>query len=423
MDNKKDGVVYTPESIVKKMLSKIEIGNDILEPACGKGAFLKNLKGNVDAFDIDSEAINEAKNINGDVNYFNEDFLKFNFEKQYDTIIGNPPYIRFQDLDKEYRKYLQNNFVSCQNGNFDIFYAFIEKCVSLLKPLGEMILIVPNSWLTNKSAFNLRNLLKNFDIEITDFDTEKNFKEADTYTVFLYLKNKNGEVRIIKEEKEYIINDKEKEWVIGGTKNSIDLSIIKNGIATLCDKLFIFDKFVKNEDTTKIYCSYNNNWYDIENTVLRNCAKISKHQNNICIYPYDNNGTPFEEEYISNNYPLLYKYLVDVKDRLLKRDYDGKWYCYGRSQGISTMYGKKILISTLIKDKIKYYISDDKNLIAYSGLYINIENKTETEIKEIIDYLSDDELNKFIINNGKSMSGGYHSFSKTILKAAQSDKE
>lgn len=170
-----------------------------------------------------------AKNINNDVNYFNKDFLKFNFNKKYDTIIGNPPYIRFQDLNKEYRDFLQNNFISCQNGNFDIFYAFIEKCISLLKLNGEMILIVPNSWLTNKSAANLRELLKDYEIEITDFNTDKNFKDADTYTVFLYLRKRAGEIKIIKNEKEYILKNTNTPWVID-IQNNIDLTIIKNGI-------------------------------------------------------------------------------------------------------------------------------------------------------------------------------------------------
>ena len=256
-----------------------------------------------------------AKNINNDVNYFNKDFLKFNFNKKYDTIIGNPPYIRFQDLNKEYRDFLQNNFISCQNGNFDIFYAFIEKCISLLKLNGEMILIVPNSWLTNKSAANLRELLKDYEIEITDFDTDKNFKDADTYTVFLYLRKRAGEIKIIKNEKEYILKNTNTPWVID-IQNNIDLTIIKNGIATLCDKLFIFDKFIKDKNTTKIYCSYNKKWYNVENDILRDCAKISKQQNKICIYPYDNNGKALNEEYIRNNFPLLYYYLNDIKNRL-----------------------------------------------------------------------------------------------------------
>lgn len=257
-----------------------------------------------------------AKNINNDVNYFNKDFLKFNFNKKYDTIIGNPPYIRFQDLNKEYRDFLQNNFISCQNGNFDIFYAFIEKCISLLKLNGEMILIVPNSWLTNKSAANLRELLKDYEIEITDFDTDKNFKDADTYTVFLYLRKRAGEIKIIKNEKEYILKNTNTPWVIGNIQNNIDLTIIKNGIATLCDKLFMFDKFIKDKNTTKIYCSYNKKWYNVENDILRDCAKISKQQNKICIYPYDNNGKALNEEYIRNNFPLLYYYLNDAKNRL-----------------------------------------------------------------------------------------------------------
>lgn len=80
------------------------------------------------------------------------------------------------------------------------------------------------------------------------------------------------------------------------------------------------------------------------------------------------------------------------------------------------MYGNKILISTCVYDKVKIFYSTDKNLIAYSGLYINVENKTEKEIQEIFDYFNSDKLFSFIKENGKVMGGNYRTFSKTLLK-------
>jgi len=415
--NKKDGVVYTPAEIVKEMLSKIKIGKEILEPSCGEGAFLNEIDcdSNIDGFDIDKEALLKIKNKK--VNIYCEDFLTHIFSKKYDTIIGNPPYIKIQDLDSKYREFLQKNFYSCSSGNIDIFYAFIEKCISLLKENGEMILIVPNSWILNKSAKNLREILSKYEVEITDFGSEKKFKDADIYTCFLYLKKKSGNILLKRNKKQEVIEKTSEPWVFKtDAQIKIDLSIIKNGIATLCDKIFIFDKYEIKENTYKVLCSYNKKEYEIEKGIVRRCAKISKEKNNICIYPYKNDGTKLTEEELKNNFPLAYNYLLDVKEKLLERDFDDKWYNYGRSQGISTMYGNKILISNCVFDKVKIFFSDDKELVAYSGLYINVENNSKEEIQEIFDYFNSEKILSYIKENGKSMGGNYKTFSKTLLK-------
>ena len=57
-----------------------------------------------------------------------------------DYIIGNPPYIRLQNLSIEYRDYIKNNFVSA-TGRFDIFICFLEKSDELLNENGRMCLI------------------------------------------------------------------------------------------------------------------------------------------------------------------------------------------------------------------------------------------------------------------------------------------
>ena len=146
----KDGKVYTPESIVDFMLSGLNIKKDsrILEPSCGMGAFLsklENLSDNVDAYDLDEAALDYDKVHFKNVNYRLKDYLDV-IEGNYDFIIGNPPYIRFQDLDEPTRFKLKHMIIG-KSGNPDLYYAFIEKSVSLLKPNGVLCFIIPNTWI------------------------------------------------------------------------------------------------------------------------------------------------------------------------------------------------------------------------------------------------------------------------------------
>lgn len=57
----------------------------------------------------------------------NEDYLKWEPDRKFDFIVGNPPYITYQELDEENRSYVRNNFITCEKGKFDYCYAFIEK--------------------------------------------------------------------------------------------------------------------------------------------------------------------------------------------------------------------------------------------------------------------------------------------------------
>lgn len=65
------------------------------------------------------------------------DFLKEELNCKYDTIIGNPPYIKLP------------------GGN--LYLNFIQKCFALLKDKGELIFIVPSNFTKLTSSKNLIN--------------------------------------------------------------------------------------------------------------------------------------------------------------------------------------------------------------------------------------------------------------------------
>ena len=86
------GQVQTPFHIVTDMMSLMKNSGSILEPSCGDGAFLNQLPKHAIGIEIDSNVIkNEnAKNL---------DFFSFDVKEKFDTIIGNPPYVRYQDIN------------------------------------------------------------------------------------------------------------------------------------------------------------------------------------------------------------------------------------------------------------------------------------------------------------------------------------
>ena len=62
-----------------------------------------------------------------------DDYLRYNLKMRFDFIVGNPPYITYQELNTMDRSFLKNNFTSCKKGKFDYCYAFIEKSLLDLK--------------------------------------------------------------------------------------------------------------------------------------------------------------------------------------------------------------------------------------------------------------------------------------------------
>lgn len=121
----------------------------------------------------------------------------------FDVIIGNPPYIKLQNMRRiqpeatDYWVSAKNadgsvKFRSVQTGNYDIYLPFIEQSVRLLNPEGRMGLIAPNVWAVNDYGQGLREVLhdtRRMDRWI-DFKSYQIFDEAITYTALQFFTGK-----------------------------------------------------------------------------------------------------------------------------------------------------------------------------------------------------------------------------------------
>ena len=80
----------------------------------------------------------------------------------FDVVIGNPPYGAF--IDKSSKDYFQKKFITFQ-GNFEIYFFFIELISSILKTNGKIGFITPDTWINIPQARKLReHVLENYGI-------------------------------------------------------------------------------------------------------------------------------------------------------------------------------------------------------------------------------------------------------------------
>lgn len=129
--------IQLSDLILPDMKNSIKCGNSLIGP----DYFLESL--------IPDES--EMKQLN----VF--DWNKY-FPEGFDCVIGNPPYIDSETMTKEYpllREAIQRTY-SMTKGNWDIYIAFFEKGLGLLKPEGFLSFITPDKWLSKPFGEQLR---------------------------------------------------------------------------------------------------------------------------------------------------------------------------------------------------------------------------------------------------------------------------
>ncbi len=106
----------------------------------------------------------------------------------FDTVIGNPPYINVTNLLDDDRNFLMGKYESALK-RFDIYVAFIEKGIRLLKVGGKLSFIIPYPFLNQNYAEKLRKLILDNCIieEIVDFSKFKIFPDATVRNIVIIL--------------------------------------------------------------------------------------------------------------------------------------------------------------------------------------------------------------------------------------------
>lgn len=191
----KYGQYFTIDFIADFMVSLISHAKDskVVEPSCGKGVFLDSLIkqgfSNITAYEIDTTL--GAK----------YDFIKFmSFlsvptSEKYSVVIGNPPYIRWKNLEAELKSELETNplWNKYFNSLCDYLFIFILKSIEHLEENGELIFICTEYWMNTTHSVSLRNYMcqNGYFTEIYHFKETPLFEKVTaSFIIFKFVKSK-----------------------------------------------------------------------------------------------------------------------------------------------------------------------------------------------------------------------------------------
>ena len=105
----------------------------------------------------------------------------------FDVVVGNPPYIRQEELG-DYKPYFAQTYAETAAGTADLYVYFVERGMSILRAGGQFSYILPNKWMRAGYGENLRSfVLKQHIRGISDFGDLPVFDEATTYPCILEL--------------------------------------------------------------------------------------------------------------------------------------------------------------------------------------------------------------------------------------------
>ncbi len=444
--------IFTPDKYATELLDYVGykknlFGKKILENSCGDGGilkviverYIKNLKKEKSLEEIKKGLETDIYGVELDEKHYktclvtldivalkygienvkwnliNKNTLKLKWEIKFDYIVGNPPYISYKEIIPKIRRELKEKYSSCKKGKFDYCYSFIEESLKCLSETGKFGYLIPNSIFKNVFGEKLREIILPSLIKVIDYKSYRLFKNALTTSAIIVCdkgKNKNYfNYRDIENNKKIKISKDQlagkwtfEEIETSGTKRFGDYFNAAMGVATLCNEAYVLKNYT--EDDSYVYL----NNMQVEKNILKRGASplgIKKTREEYIIFPYiyiENRLERYSLEEFNSNFPKAEEYLNNNLEKLNNRNKDkgAKWFEYGRSQALQHLNQEKIILSSMITERVESYILNE-DYIPYSGIYII--KKKDMELQEAKTILESQECFEYIKKIGKNANG------------------
>ena len=428
------GAVYTPDFIIDNLLeygltlgwrnhAKLPM---ICDPCCGSAGFLiraaeqlrrqgigleQSFAECLVGFDKDAEILRSAKCLielylasNGvalpapELRLHSADillseashiWLQANAPNGFNLIATNPPYVKLQNLEADYRAEIAERYAPFARGSFSLSPLFLIAGHKLLADNGCLAVITQNNLFTSLSGVEVRRYLQAQQClrRIVTFGSQQIFHNASAYTCLLFVGagqaetfeygsvTETADANTLADVAFNVIRNEElkpEKWRLADETHLAnlkkieatgrplgELTNIRVGFATLKDTVFQ----VRRQEDVCVTNPINGVAYEVELEITAPMVKIAelsgsedlRRNPRRVIFPYRRANGQYRllpEEELRALFPKAYTYLTACRDLLRSRDkgnktYEG-WYAWGRTQGMEAR-GPKLLTKTFSK--------------------------------------------------------------------------
>jgi len=483
-DQKNSGAVFTPKWLADKVTQtawqhwnklhrtgrKVQRVGDI---SCGTGVFLSSARdffGNdVSLYGNDTDEIsvifakilNDTLGLEAEIEHKdsllvlqkNSLFSSESENNKFDILIGNPPYIRSQNLPKNYTESIKEKYPDITSGNFDLSIIFIEHAIRSLTEGGICCYITTSKFMHSEYGKAMcSRLAKDVRIlNIIDFKDSQVFPDHTTYTtVITFTKlpaakkftvthfptgiasandlNKSQTFSLntsILEKFPWNLATDEAQGIIQKLNDS-SLPLIGHifpnilqGLRTGQNDIFV----LKKEIETNLEQSFLRPFVGGEE-IKR--LVISRERYKL-IYPYEVSSSGkvsiVEENVLKTNAPNTYAYLLSNKQSLSDRDLDknSSWYAFSRVQNLHLPHTPKILVKEMMPSS--QFAADTIGDVAIGSGYAFVNRSmSEADLKFWSAVLSTPIMEFILRHSGTQLHSGWFRLLKHHLQSIRLPK-
>jgi len=392
----------------------------------------------------------------------------------FDVIVGNPPYIRIQNMQtyspEEAAFYQSANspYTTARQDNFDKYALFMERSLSLVRPDGRLGFIVPHKFMTIQAGRAVRRLLTAGQPleEIVHFGVQQVFgRMATNYTCLLIL-DRQGRADVTVERVEALDSWRygtpgprstmpaaeltDDPWQFADTDTRAlfarvrtacgrelgDAAEIFVGVQTSADSIYIFHAVGDTPQTVTL--RWDGRDWPIERGILRPCLLdvtlhpyVRAEANSWMIFPYEfvhgvrTTAQLIQPAEMARRFPLCLAYLTARQAELERRNIVGgtaatrQFYQFGRSQSLTKFDSPKIILPILSREA--RYAYDDTNIMMTGGgngpYYLIRPRNDVPETNFFLLAVLHHPLSEAIVRtHTSSFRGGYYSHGKQFIE-------
>ena len=380
-----------------------------------------------------------------------EELLARTFDARPDVVVGNPPYVKLQNLVPEHRAALMAAYPGLAKGSFSLSLLFVIRCLDLVGD-GVCGLITQNNLFTSLAARGVRKRLQDGRrvLRVVDFNHRKVFPGASAYTCLVYLGGGGG-----REDLEFAaVHDDDIERGLGGLKFDrisyaelsprkwrlaarCDLDNVRRietagtpigracdirvGFATLLDRAFCLQR---HEDAWMGRCP-EGVLHPVEEEASRPFYKIPEvarvglaaAQRRV-IFPYEGPAwalVPWED--LAVRWPQVAAHLERWRTALRGRDKGAidpdNWYAWGRRQSFDAP-GPKLLTATF--NRRPSFLLDPSDALFCNGYSVALRDGAPLSIHALKRLLNSRVMHYYACVTSFHIDGGYQCYQKNFIE-------
>ncbi len=394
----------------------------------------------------------------------------------FDAVVGNPPYIRIQNIENESLVDYLGDIYQSTHQNYDLAVPFTEKGYQLLSDGGLFGYIETKKWIQGEYGEKLREHIteRSAVSKLVDFGDQQIFDGVSTYTVLLFLEKStksdfrylnvsdlegaitqlnqgDGEGQVRTERMyaydEEIGNMGSDPWVFAlpGEREILDkieshpdlgsiTDEIFQGIITGADPIYILEVCEDKGDTVRLFSKDQEEIVELEKDILNPLLRgkdMSKWTVSRCdqrvIFPYITNPSEgqyslISEEVMRKSYPKTWEYLTQNRQRLINRSgVNGEgWWQYGRPQNLDKFEADKLMTQVLAAESS--FALDEQGEYVFvgggnaGGYGVVLSPDVNLEHKSLLPVLNSNLLEWTLQKESSQFQGGYYSYARRFIE-------